>query len=125
MFMTESLAIAKYCARLAGCTVEGNRSKAVEDMFEGYVSDLFGKVAKLANMPVNEETAKARSDFKNSVISQIAPIEKHLGMMFKWVCGDKLSWVDFFLHQVFENEKYKKYCDKIDFKLAFGAPLDW
>ena len=114
------------------------------------MSDLFGKVAKLANMPVNEETAKARSDFKNSVISQIAPIEKHLGMMFKWVCGDKLSWVDFFLHQVFmyikeiqpeiktkcpnlvqhsnqmfENEKYKNYCDKINFKLAFGAPLDW
>ena len=107
-------------------------------------------MAKLANMPANEETSKARAEYKNSVIGQIAPIEKHLGMLFKWVSGDKLSWVDFFLHQVFtyisqiqpevktkcpnlmkhteqllENKKYKAYYSKIDWKVAFGAPLEW
>merc|ERR1712242_505171 len=99
--LTESLAVAKYCAAKAGCVITDARHLVTEDMFQHFVTDLFNQITKLGNMPAGKETDQARAEFKAGVCDKLAPIERQLNKLFKWVTSDKLSWVDFFLHTVF------------------------
>ena len=145
-YVGESLAIAKYAARKAGLSLSCPKALAFQDQFEGFTGDFLEKIIKLKWMPAGEETDKARADWKSKVCDQLKPIEAHLNKN-KWVAGDSLSWVDFYLHttfvfifhlvpaakdncpslmkhtnQLLENASYKKFYDSCDFTVM---PCDW
>ena len=97
-------------------------------------------------MPAGEVTDKARADWKAGICAQLKPIETHLEKN-KFVTGDSLSWVDFYLHTVFvyiftlvpgakdacpnlmkhtdallAKESYKTFFDGVNFAVM---PCDW
>merc|ERR1711934_1118502 len=99
-YVGESLAIAKYAGRKAGLNLTCPKALALQDQFEGFTGDFLEKIIKLKFMPAGEETDKARADWKAGISKQLDPVEKHLAKN-KFVTGDSLSWVDFYLHTVF------------------------
>merc|ERR1712226_821110 len=98
--MSESLAIAKYVARKCNCVLTDTNELAIQDQFEGFVSDLHSSHAKARYLPEGEAREKALAEWKAGIAEKMAPIEKHLSDR-KWIAGEKLSWVDFHLYAFF------------------------
>jgi len=141
LYVCESLAIAKYTARKCGCVVTGIEELAIQDQFEGFLSDLQMGFAKARYAPEGEVRDTAIAAWKAGFADSLAPIEKFMGGK-KWVTGENLSWIDFQLHYVFvqcgvavdglkekcpninkhterilEKESYKKFFDGVNFKM--------
>lgn len=145
-YVGESLALAKYVGRKAGLNLTCPKAIALQDQFEGFTGDFLEQIIKLKFMPAGEATDKARADWKAGICEQLKPFETHLEKN-KYVTGDSLSWVDFYLHTVFvyiftlvpsakdacpnlkkhtdsllTKESYKKFFDGVNFTVM---PCDW
>merc|ERR1712066_9909 len=114
----------------------------------GILNAFMERVVNLRWGPEGEGLDKTRELFKQRICDKLAPIEKLINQHGgKWICGEKLTWVDFFLAYIFslskqlvpenneklgtlrkhleklcENEGFKKYYESCSFNLP---PLAW
>merc|ERR1712226_8423 len=101
-YISESLAVMKFCARKAKALPKTEREEYLNDMFEGYYTNIFNEIVKTGSAD-----AEAKAAFKaNEPWKKLAPIEKHLGLQVhgyggKFVCGECPLAADFFVATLF------------------------
>merc|ERR1711879_744731 len=146
--MVESLAITKYVARKLKCTATSEQDMLTQDQAESVVNCFVERIVELRWMPETEETKQEQEDFKKSIYKKLEPMQQLIKKNGdRWICGAKLTWVDFFLACAFslakelvptvedqlfglrdhlarlrENEGFKAYYDSCSFDLP---PLMW
>jgi glutathione S-transferase len=102
--LTESKAILKYVARTRGPeTVPDNaEDQAAADQVEGVATDVRYSLVKVAYDMMPEDSLEAEVEKK------LEYLDKFLSNR-KWIVGDKITYVDFFLYEVLAQfQKYKK-----------------
>merc|ERR1711976_269788 len=143
LHISESLAIAKHVARKVNCIVVTPKELAIQDQFEGLTTGILENIIKIRfYTPEGEARDEAGKKFKDEIVEKLQAINEFLKNR-KWICGDNLSWVDFYLHSVFnylvvnqpkvleltglkghtdrilEKASYKKFYDKVVEKKLF------
>ncbi|CAG7834956.1 unnamed protein product [Allacma fusca] len=104
--LTESKAILKYIAQTRGPeTVPDNaEDQAVADQVEGVANDLQRALVNLAY----SKTGIPETPLEEALAKKFEYLEKFLSNR-KWIVGDKLIYVDFFLYEVlYQFQKFNK-----------------
>jgi len=104
--LTESVAILKYVAKTRGPeTVPDNaEDQAVADMVQGVAGDVQNCLVAVAY----SKTGIPESPLEVTQAKKLEYLDKFLSNR-KWVVGEKITYVDFFLYEVlFEFQRYNK-----------------
>ena len=121
----------------------------IQDQAESVINCFAERVIQLRWWPETPELQIERQEFKANIYQKLEPIERLIKKNGnKWICGEKLTWVDFFLAMAIsvarvlnpdaaaeltainahldrlrENAGFKKYYDSIP--TFDGSPLRW
>lgn len=106
VYLVESTAIAKYCARKTGCIAKTEKELQSQDQAEGILSSFMERLANLRWGPEGEKMDEQREVFKQRMADKLSAIERLINKNGgRWICGETLTWVDFFVIRCFESAK--------------------
>lgn len=146
--LVESFAIGKYVGRKLKCFAENEKDLQVQEQIESLLNAFLERIISLRWGPEGEALEIEKKTFIQTIEKKLKPVENLIGKNGgDWICGTKLTWVDFLLAWAFslakelnsemesklsglqvhldtlrQNDGFKKYYDPIDFNLP---PLKW